>query len=48
MDGGACNQGKTSAIGASFGINSASKDKDVAAEFLNAMSTPEMGKMWIK
>jgi multiple sugar transport system substrate-binding protein len=48
MDGGACNQCKTSAIGASFAINAASKHKDVAAEFLNAMSTPEMGKRWIE
>src|ERR1700676_376241 len=43
MDGGACNQCKTSAIGASFAINAASKHKDIAGEFLDAMSTPEMG-----
>jgi multiple sugar transport system substrate-binding protein len=48
MDGGACNQCKTSAIGASFAINAASKHKDIAAKFLDAMSTPEMGKMWIE
>ncbi|MCC6471868.1 MAG: extracellular solute-binding protein [Alphaproteobacteria bacterium] len=48
MDGGACNECKTSAIGASFVINAASKQKDLAAAFLNAMSTPEMGKMWIE
>ncbi|MBI3707022.1 MAG: extracellular solute-binding protein [Proteobacteria bacterium] len=48
MDGGACNQCKTSAIGASFVINAASKQKELAAAFLNAMSTPEMGKMWIE
>ena len=48
MDGGACNQCKTSAIGASFAINAASKQKQLAAEFLNAMSTPEMGKRWIE
>jgi multiple sugar transport system substrate-binding protein len=48
MDGGACNQCKTSAIGASFAINAASKQKPLAAEFLNAMSTPEMGKRWIE
>jgi multiple sugar transport system substrate-binding protein len=48
MDDGACNRCKTSAIGASFAINAASKHKDVAAEFLNAMSTPEMGKRWIE
>jgi multiple sugar transport system substrate-binding protein len=48
MDGGACNQCKTSAIGASFAINAASKNKKLAAEYLDAMSTPEMGKMWIE
>ena len=48
MDGGACNQCKTSGIGASFGINAASKHKELAAEFLNAMSTPAMGKRWIE
>lgn len=48
MDGGACNDCKTSAIGASFAINAASKQKELAAAFLNAMSTPEMGKMWIE
>jgi multiple sugar transport system substrate-binding protein len=48
MDGGACNQCKTSAIGASFAINTASKQKQLAAEFLNAMSTPAMGKRWIE
>jgi len=48
MDGAACNQCKTSAVGASFAINAASKNKKIAAEFLDAMSTPEMGKMWIE
>jgi multiple sugar transport system substrate-binding protein len=48
MDGGVCNDCKTSAIGASFGINAASKHKEIAAEYLDAMSTPEMGRMWIE
>ena len=48
MDGGACNKCKTLAVGASFAINAASKQKELAAEFLNAMSTPEMGKRWIE
>lgn len=48
MDGGACNQCKTSDVGASFAINTASKHKKLAAEYLDAMSTPEMGKMWIE
>jgi multiple sugar transport system substrate-binding protein len=48
MDKGACNECKTSTVGASFAINAASKNKKLAAEFLDAMSTPEMGKMWIE
>src|SRR5262249_28123497 len=48
MEGGACNECKTLAIGASFAINAASKHKDIAAEYLNALSTPEMGKQWIE
>ena len=48
MDKGACNECKTSTIGASFAINAASKNKKLAAEFLDAMSTPAMGKMWIE
>jgi multiple sugar transport system substrate-binding protein len=48
MDGAACNNCKTAGIGASFAINTASKHKQEAAEFLNAMSTPEMGKRWLE
>ena len=48
MDGGACNECETLGIGASFAINAASKHPKEAAEFLNAMSTPEMGKMWLE
>jgi len=48
MDGGACNECKTLAIGASFAINAASKHKDIAAEYLNALSTPAIGKQWIE
>ncbi len=48
MDRGACNECKTSTIGASFAINAASKQKKLAGEFLDAMSTPAMGKMWIE
>ena len=48
MDGGACNACKTIAVGASFAINAASKHQDLAAEYLNALSTPEIGKQWIE
>ena len=44
----ACNDCKTLGVGASFVVNAATKHKDIAAEFLNAMSTPEMGKRWIE
>ncbi len=48
MDDGACNECKTLAVGASFGINAASEHKDIAADFLNAMSTPDMGRKWLE
>ena len=49
MDRGACNQCKTSNVGASFAINAASKHKELAAGLIDAaMSTPEMGKRWIE
>jgi multiple sugar transport system substrate-binding protein len=48
MDGGACNECKTIAVGASFAINAASKHQDMAAAYLDALSTPEIGKQWIE
>ncbi|HEV2496014.1 MAG TPA: extracellular solute-binding protein [Terriglobia bacterium] len=48
MNGGACNECKTRAVGASFAINAASRHKELAAEYLNRMSTPEIGKRWIE
>jgi multiple sugar transport system substrate-binding protein len=48
MDSGACNECKTRAIGSSFAINAASQHRALAAEFLNAMSTPEVGRRWIE
>jgi multiple sugar transport system substrate-binding protein len=47
MDGGACNECKVRAIGSSFAINAASPHRELAAEFLNRMSQPEIGKLWI-
>jgi multiple sugar transport system substrate-binding protein len=48
MDNAACNECKTLGIGASFVINAATQHKDIAAEFLNAMSTREMGQRWVE
>jgi multiple sugar transport system substrate-binding protein len=48
MDGGACNECKTSGVGSSFAINAASKQRKLAGEFLDAMSTPEMGKRYLE
>ncbi|MFI5342310.1 MAG: ABC transporter substrate-binding protein [Candidatus Methylomirabilales bacterium] len=47
MDGGACNQCKTLAVGSSFAINAATKHPQLAAAMLNEMATPEMGTLWL-
>ena len=47
MDDGACNQCKVRAIGSSFAINAASQHRQLAVEFLNDMSQPEIGRLWI-
>jgi multiple sugar transport system substrate-binding protein len=47
MDGGACNKCETAGIGSSFVINAATKHPKEAAMFLNAMSTPESGAIWV-
>ena len=48
MDDAACNECKTLSVGSGFAINAASKNKELAADFLDAMSTPEVGKRWIE
>ena len=47
MDRGACNHCKTLTVGASFGINAATKYPKLAAGMLNEMATPEMGASWL-
>ena len=47
MNDGACNECKVRAIGSSFAINAASPHRQLAAEFLNRMSQPAIGKLWI-
>jgi multiple sugar transport system substrate-binding protein len=47
LDGAACNECKTLAIGGSFAINANSANKRLAAALLNEMSTPEMGSHWL-
>jgi multiple sugar transport system substrate-binding protein len=47
VEGGACNQCKTLAVGASFSINAATKHPKLAAGMLNEMATPEMGASWL-
>ncbi|MCB1385555.1 MAG: extracellular solute-binding protein [Nitratireductor sp.] len=48
LDNGVCNECKTAAVGASFAINSNSEHKELVADFLNEMATPEMGARWVK
>src|SRR5205807_1191453 len=47
MDQGTCNKCKVRTIGSSFAINAASPHPKLAIDYLNAMSTPEIGKLWI-
>lgn len=47
MDRGACNNCKTLTVGASFGINAATKYPKLAGGMLNEMATPEMGASWL-
>jgi multiple sugar transport system substrate-binding protein len=47
MDGGACNECKTLAIGGGYSINADTKQKDLAAAFMDTMATPEMGTLWV-
>lgn len=48
MNGGACNQCKTMAVGGSYVVNAASPRKDLGVAFLNAFATPEMGNRWLE
>jgi multiple sugar transport system substrate-binding protein len=47
MKDGACNECKVRAIGSSFAINAATPHPQLAVDFLNRMSQPEIGKLWI-
>lgn len=47
MDDAACNECKVRAVGSSFAINAATPHRELAAEYLNAMSRPEIGTLWI-
>ena len=47
MDDGACNECKVRAVGSSFAINAASPHRQLAADYLNAMSQPAIGTLWI-
>lgn len=47
VDGGACNDCKTAAVGGSFVVNADTKHPELAAGLLNEMATPEMGTMWL-
>jgi multiple sugar transport system substrate-binding protein len=47
MDGGACNQCKTIAVGGSYVVNAKSPNPKLAAALLNEMATVEMGNLWL-
>lgn len=48
MTGGKCNECKTMAVGGSYVVNAASKNKALAIEFVNSFATPEMANAWLE
>ena len=48
MNGGACNNCKSLAVGGSYVVNAASPRKDLGIAFLNSFATPEMGNKWLE
>lgn len=48
MKNGVCNACKTMAVGGSFVVNAASKEKATAVAFLNSLATPEMANRWLE
>ena len=47
MDGGACNECKTLAVGGGYSINVDTKERATAVAFMNEMATPDMGTLWV-
>ena len=48
MKNGACNECKTIAVGGSYVVNAASKEKATAVAFLNSFANPEMANRWLE
>jgi multiple sugar transport system substrate-binding protein len=48
MDEGACNLCKTIVVGGSYVVNENSKNRELAAKFLNSMANPEAGNKWLE
>jgi multiple sugar transport system substrate-binding protein len=48
MKNGACNECKTMAVGGSYVVNSGSKVKPIAIDFLNSFANPEMANRWLE
>ncbi len=48
MDGGACNDCKTIGVAGTYAVNAATKQPELVAKFLDIMTRPEMGKLWME
>lgn len=48
MDGGACNDCKTIGVAGTYAVNAATKQPQLVAKFLDIMTRPEMGKLWME
>lgn len=48
MDGGACPKCKTIGVAGTYAVNAASKNKELAAKFLEIITRPAMGALWVQ
>ena len=48
MDDGACPNCKTIGVAGTYAVNAASENKELAATFLEIITRPEMGAMWVQ
>jgi len=48
MDGGACNDCKTIGVAGTYAVNAATESEDLVKSFLEIITRPEMGKMWME
>ena len=48
MDDGACNDCKTIGVAGTYAVNAATENEELVSSFLDIITRPEMGKMWMQ